>query len=74
MKNNENIPELSFDEEKINFLLKNAEKLHLVMSKEQIDFLVSSLKENLEKIEETINTLKDQESDTEETEEKNSHE
>jgi len=70
MKNNENIPELSFDEEKINFLLKNAEKLHLVMSKEQIDFLVSSLKENLEKIEETINTLKDQESDTEETEEK----
>ena len=74
MKNNENIPELSFDEEKINFLLKNAEKLHLVMSKEQIDFLVSSLKENLEKIEETINTLKDQESDTEETEEKNNHE
>ena len=74
MKNNENIPELSFDEEKINFLLKNAEKLHLVMSKEQIDFLVSSLKENLEKIEETINTLKDQESDTEETEEKNIHE
>jgi chaperonin cofactor prefoldin len=44
------------------------------MSKEQIDFLVSSLKENLEKIEETINTLKDQESDTEETEEKNNHE
>jgi chaperonin cofactor prefoldin len=44
------------------------------MSKEQIDFLVSSLKENLEKIEETINTLKDQESDTEETEEKNIHE
>jgi|688.fasta_scaffold00852_72 hypothetical protein len=74
MKNNETIPELSFDEEKINFLLKNAEKLHLVMSKEQIDFLVSSLKENLEKIEETINTLKDQESDTEETEEKNNHE
>jgi chromosomal replication initiation ATPase DnaA len=74
MKNNETIPELSFDEEKINFLLKNAEKLHLVMSKEQIDFLVSSLKENLEKIEETINTLKDQESDTEETEEKNIHE
>jgi hypothetical protein len=63
MKNNETIPELSFDEEKINFLLKNAEKLHLVMSKE-----------NLEKIEETINTLKDQESDTEETEEKNNHE
>ena len=74
MKNNENIPELSFDEEKINFLLKNVEKLHLVMSKEQIDFLVSSLKENLEKIEETINTLKDQESDTEETEEKNNYE
>jgi chromosomal replication initiation ATPase DnaA len=74
MKNSDTIPELSFDEEKINFLLKNAEKLHLVMSKEQIDFLVSSLKENLEKIEETINTLKDQESDTEETEEKNIHE
>jgi hypothetical protein len=74
MKNNENIPELSFDEEKINFLLKNAEKLHLVMSKEQIDFLVSSLKENLEKIEETINTLKDQESTAEEAEEKNNHE
>ena len=74
MENNGNIPELSFDEEKINFLLKNAEKLHLVMSKEQIDFLVSSLKENLEKIEETINTLKDQESDTDETEEKNGHE
>jgi chromosomal replication initiation ATPase DnaA len=74
MENNNTIPELSFDEVKINFLLKNAEKLHLVMSKEQIDFLVSSLKENLEKIEETINTLKDQESDTKETEEKNSHE
>jgi chromosomal replication initiation ATPase DnaA len=74
MENNDTIPELSFDEEKINFLLKNAEKLHLVMSKEQIDFLVSSLKENLEKIEETINTLKDQESDTDETEEKNGHE
>jgi chromosomal replication initiation ATPase DnaA len=71
MENNETIPELSFDEEKINFLLKNAEKLHLVMSREQIDFLVSSLKENLEKIEEIINTLKDQESDTEE---KNNHE
>ena len=70
MENNNTIPELSFDEEKINFLLKNAEKLHLVMSKEQIDILVSSLKENLEKIEETINTLKDQESDTKETEEK----
>jgi chromosomal replication initiation ATPase DnaA len=65
MENNDTIPELSFDEEKINFLLKNAEKLHLVMSKEQIDFLVSSLKENLEKIEETINTLKDQEESTE---------
>lgn len=74
MENNNTIQELSFDEEKINFLLKNAEKLHLIMSKEQIDFLVSSLKENLEKIEETINTLKDQESDTKETEEKNSHE
>ena len=71
MENNDPIPELSFDEEKINFLLKNAEKLHLVMSREQIDFLVSSLKENLEKIEEIINTLKDQESDVEE---KNSHE
>lgn len=65
MENNDIIPELSFDEEKINFLLKNAEKLHLVMSKEQIEFLVSSLKENLEKIEETINTLKDQEESTE---------
>jgi chromosomal replication initiation ATPase DnaA len=74
MKNSDTIPELSFDEEKINFLLKNAEKLHLVMSKEQIDFLVTSLKENLEKIEETINTLKDRESNTEETEEKNIHE
>jgi chromosomal replication initiation ATPase DnaA len=71
MENNDTIQELSFDEEKINFLLKNAEKLHLVMSREQIDFLVSSLKENLEKIEEIINTLKDQESDVEE---KNSHE
>jgi chromosomal replication initiation ATPase DnaA len=66
MKNNESIPELSFDEEKINFLLKHAEKLHLVMTKEQIDFLISSLKENLEKIEETINTLKDKENNIEE--------
>lgn len=66
MKNNEIIPELSFDEEKINFLLKNAEKLHLVMTKEQIDFLISSLKENLEKIEETINNLKDEENNNEE--------
>lgn len=65
MKNNEPIPELSFDEEKINFLLKHAEKLHLVMTKEQIDFLICSLKENLEKIEETINTLKCEENNEE---------
>jgi hypothetical protein len=61
MENNDPIPELSFDEEKIDFLLKNAERLHLVMTEDQIDSLVSSLKENLEKIEETINVLKDQE-------------
>ena len=66
MENNNDIPELSFDEEKIDFLLKNAERLHLVMTKDQIDSLVSSLKENLEKIEDTINILKDQENKTSE--------
>lgn len=64
MENNDNITQLSFDEEKLNFLLEHAEKLHLVMTPEQINILVSSLKDNLEKIDETIISLKGQENAT----------
>lgn len=64
MQENNQIPELEFDEEKISYLLENADKLHQFMTKEQIDSLIESLKDNLSKIEEAIENLKSSE-DTE---------
>ena len=57
---NKDLPDLEFDGEKLSYLLENASKLHMFLSKEQIDSLVLSLKTNLSKIEETIEILKDQ--------------
>lgn len=58
MAENNQIPELEFDEEKISYLLDNADRLHQFMTKEQIDSLIESLKNNLTKIEEVIEELK----------------
>lgn len=49
---------LDFDEEKINFLLENVEKIPHILSKEEIDLLVSKLKQNLGSIEKIIEDLK----------------
>jgi hypothetical protein len=51
------LPELDFDEEKINFLLENTDKLQQILTKEEIDSLVQSLKKNLSSIEEIISEL-----------------
>jgi hypothetical protein len=58
MENNKEIPEFEFDEEKIKFLLENTDKLVSLLTKEQIDSLVNALRENHDKIEETIEKLK----------------
>lgn len=50
--------DLDFDEEKINFLLENVEKIPHILSKEEIDLLVSKLKQNLGSIEKIIEDLK----------------
>jgi hypothetical protein len=52
------LPELDFDEEKINFLLENIDKLPQILSKEEIDLLVHKLKQNLGSIEKIIEDLK----------------
>jgi hypothetical protein len=62
MDNNLN-PELNFDEDKLCYLLENAEKLKLIMSPEELEVLVSALKKDLLKIEETIQILKKQDED-----------
>jgi len=48
---------LNFDEEKINYLLENADKLPLVLSQEQIDKLMSLLKTDVQKIDDIIKEL-----------------
>ena len=58
---NKEIPDFEFDEEKIKFLLENTDKLVSILTPEQIDSLVDALKENLGKIEETIEKLKSSE-------------
>lgn len=58
---NKEIPEFEFDEEKIKFLLENSDKLVSILTPEQINSLVDALKENLGKIEETIEKLKSSE-------------
>ena len=55
---NKKIPDFQFDEEKIKFLLDNTDQLISLLTKEQINLLVDSLKENHDKIEETIEELK----------------
>ena len=58
MSSNKEIPDFQFDEEKIKFLLDNTDQLISLLTKEQINLLVDSLKENHDKIEETIKELK----------------
>ena len=58
MLSNKEIPDFQFDEEKIKFLLDNTDQLISLLTKEQINLLVDSLKENHDKIEETIEELK----------------
>jgi len=58
MSSNKEIPDFQFDEEKIKFLLDNTDQLISLLTKEQINLLVDSLKENHDKIEETIEELK----------------
>jgi hypothetical protein len=58
MASNKKIPDFQFDEEKIKFLLDNTDQLISLLTKEQINLLVDSLKENHDKIEETIEKLK----------------
>lgn len=50
--------DLDFDEEKINFLLENVDKIPHILSKEEIDLLISKLKQNLGSIEKIIDDLK----------------
>ena len=58
MLSNKEIPDFQFDEEKIKFLLDNTDQLISLLTKEQINLLVDSLKVNHDKIEETIEELK----------------
>lgn len=53
-----NFHNLDFDEEKINFLLENVDKIPQILSKEEIDILLSKLKQNLGSIEKIIEDLK----------------
>ena len=55
---NKEIPDFEFDEDKIKFLLENTDKLISLLNKDQIDSLVDALKQNHDKIEETIEKLK----------------
>ena len=58
---NKEIPDFEFDEDKIKFLLDNTDKLVSILTPDQINSLVDALKENLGKIEETIEKLKSSE-------------
>jgi uncharacterized membrane protein YvbJ len=55
-------PSLNFDEEKISFLLENADKLPLILSKDQIEVLIDTLKNDVQKMDEIIKELEKQES------------
>jgi hypothetical protein len=52
-----NIPQLDFDEEKINFLLENTDKIQQILTKEEINSLIVELKKNLTSIEGIIEEL-----------------
>ena len=58
----ENSPEsiLNFDEDKINYLLENVDKLPLVLTKEQIDKLMSLIKVDVQKMDDIIKELETQ--------------
>lgn len=58
----ENNPEslLNFDEEKINYLLENADKIPQILNKDQIEKLVSLIKIDLEKMNDIISDLENQ--------------
>jgi uncharacterized membrane protein YvbJ len=55
-------PNLNFNEEKISFLLENADKLPMILSKDQIDVLINTLKDDVQKMDEIIKELEKQES------------
>ena len=59
---NNSVPDLNFDEDKISFLLENADKLPMILSKEQIDSLIDTLKNDVQKIDMIIRELEKQES------------
>lgn len=58
MSNNQ-IPELDFDEKKLDFLLQNVDKIPQILSKQELDSLIEKLKNNLGLIEEAIDLLKE---------------
>lgn len=51
------LPKLEFDEEKINFLLENTDKIQQILTPEEISSLVNELKKNLSSIEGIIAEL-----------------
>jgi hypothetical protein len=55
-------PNLNFNEEKISFLLENADKLPMILSKDQIEILINTLKDDVQKMDEIIKELEKQES------------
>ena len=54
-------PNLNFNEEKISFLLENADKLPMILSKDQIEILINTLKDDVQKMDEIIKELEKQE-------------
>lgn len=54
--------DLNFDESKISFLLENVDKLPMILSKDQIQSLISRLSDDVQKMGEIIKELEKQES------------
>lgn len=54
---NSPIQNLDLDEEKIQFLLDNIDKIPQILNQEQIDSLILKLKENLSFVEKSIDLL-----------------
>lgn len=52
-------PDLKFTEEQLSYLLENIEKLPLFLSNKEIKNLVATLKSDLSKIDEVIETLQE---------------
>ena len=49
---------LNYDEEKINYLLDNIDKIPRILSKNEINLLIDNLRQNLDLIEKAIVELK----------------